>query len=844
MNLLLPLRLARRELRGGLAGFRIFLACLTLGVAAIATVQSVSSGIYQSLRDDGRSILGGDVLLRQLYRPAGDDQRQYLEATAALSEGVEMRSMARTVDSGGDGGSSTLVELKAVDDLYPLYGRMELAGGGDLETALERRDGIWGAVVEDTVLGRLGLVVGDRVAVGEAVLEVRAVIESEPDRAGGGGFSLGPRLMIAMDALADTALVQPGSMIYHTYRVRLPPGGTPAGYVADLRERFPDAVWRIRDFTNAAPRLEEMIGRLTLFLTLVGLTALVVGGVGVGNAVKAYLDGKVATIATFKCVGAQRRLVFATYMAQIMVLSVVGIVLGLIVGAAAPGLLAGLFGSLLPVSVTVGFYPGALAVAAAFGLLTALLFTLWPLARAGDIPAATLFRSLVAPAPGRPGPAILAATIVVALLLAGLAVVTAADRMLALYFVAGVAAAIAAFRLAAAGVIAASRRMGRPRRPTLRLALANLHRPGAPTASVMLSVGLGLTVLVAIALIQGNMSRQVQESLPSQAPAFFFVDVQAAQAPSFADQVRAIDGVGALRQVPSLRGRIVAVNGVPAEQALVNRDHAWILEGDRGVTFSANQSEDHQVIDGDWWPADYAGPPLVSIYEDIAHAFDIGVGDRLTVNVLGRDIDAEIATLRSIDFGTLNINFTLVFSPAPLNAAPYTVIATVEATEAAEPVVQRAVTQGFPNVTVVRVRDALDTVNDILRKIGTAVRSTALVTLVAGVLVLAGAVAAGHRRRVYDSVVLKVLGATRGDVLRVFLLEYGLLGLVTAALAALIGTAAAWGVVRHVMDLDWVFLPASVVVTAVAATAITVAFGFVGTWRAMGQKAAPLLRNE
>ncbi|AWK87906.1 ABC transporter permease [Azospirillum thermophilum] len=844
-SLALALRLARRELRGGLKGFWIFLSCLALGVAAIAAVQSVSRSILDGLAGDGRAILGGDVAIRQLYTPPNPEQRAFLVSSGRLSQSVEMRAMARAPDQAGGGEArSSLVELKAVDDPYPLYGDLTLRDGGSLRDALALRDGRWGAVVEDGVLDRLGLKLGDTVLVGDGAFTLRGVIRREPDRASSNAFSLGPRLMVALGSMEATGLLQPGSLAYWNSKVALPSGSDPAAWQAALKERFPDAPWRVRDYTNASPQVERFIGRMTLFLTLVGLTALLVGGVGVGNAVRSHLDGRARTIAILKCVGAPGGLVFQLYLAQILILAALGIAVGLALGALAPLAFGRLLEDLLPVTARIGVYPGALAVAAVYGVLTALTFSLWPLGRAREVPAGALFRDVISPAGGRPRYPYLIAMALVAAALAALAVATAQNKLFAGWFVAGSIASFLAFRGAASLVIAGAARVGRPRRPGLRLALANLHRPGNPTGPVVLSLGLGLTVLVAIALVEGNFSRRVTETIPKDAPAFFFVDVQPDQRDTLRELVAGVPGTGGFEAVPSLRGRIESVNGTPAEQALKSPDQEWILSGDRGVTYSAGLPRQSTVVAGSWWPADYAGPPLVSIHQSVADAFGIGPGARLGVNILGRTITAEVANVRAADFTTLSINFVMVFAPGTLERAPQTWIATVRATPEAEAAVQRAVLQRFPNVTMVRVRDALDTVNTMLADIGTAVRVTAAITLAAGMLVLAGAVAAGHRRRVYDAVVLKVLGATRGDVLRAFLLEYGLLGLVTAAIAGVIGTLTAWAVLRFLMHWDWVFLPSAVLSTALLSTAVTLAFGFYGTWRALGQPSAPLLRNE
>jgi putative ABC transport system permease protein len=835
-SLPLAFRLARRELRGGVRGFRIFLACLMLGVAAIAGVGSLAAGIRAALEADARQILGGDVELAFTHRRATDEQLAFLNRAGTVSLVAEMRGMARTE------AERTLVELKAVDGVYPLIGTVSLDGADDLRQALAQRDGAWGAAVEAATLSRLGIRLGDRLMVGDQSYVVRAVIAGEPDRSAN-VFTLGPRVMIAYDSLASTGLVQPGSLIRYEYRVLLPQGGSPAAFIAETRTRFPDAGWRLRSPSEAAPGVQRWIDRIAMFLTLVGLTALLVGGVGVANAVRSYLDGKTATIATLKCVGGSGALVLQIYLAQVMVMAALGIGIGLVIGALAPMVAAPLLAGQLPVAARLGLYPTPLAVAAAFGLLTAIAFSLWPLARAREVPPSALFRDLIAPVRRRPRPIYVAIVALAVAALAALAIGTSVDRRLAAWFVAAAFGTFLVFRAAALGIAALARRAPHTGRPGLRLALANLHRPGSPTGGLVLSLGLGFTVLVVIALIQGNLARQLREQLPDVAPTFFFIDIQSDQVAEFDTLLAAQPGVGQVRRVPSLRGRIVKVGHLSAEQAEVAPEARWALGSDRGLTYAATPPAGSRIVAGSWWPADYAGPPLISFDAQLAQGMGLGVGDTLTINILGREVEARIANLRAIDWTTLGINFTLIFAPGTLEGAPQTHIATAQVAPGAEDAVERAVTQRFANVSSIRIKDALATVDRMLGHIGTAARATAAITLLAGILVLAGAVIASHRRRVYDAVVLKVLGARRRNVIGAFALEFSLIGTATAVIAAIVGALAAWLLMRLYMRVEFTLLPGTVAATAVGAAVAVVLLGLVGTWRALGQKPAPLLRN-
>lgn len=843
----LPFRFARREFRAGLSGFKVFLACLTLGVAAIAAIGSLSSAINAGLRADAQKILGGDVEIRLTHREAKPVHMAHFRAAGTVSESVELRAMARPLTE-ANSPRRLLVELKAVDSAYPLYGSVTLSPAMPLATALAKDGEAFGAVAEEGVLTRLGLKAGDRVRVGEAVYVIRAAIKTEPDR-GASAFTLGPRLMVAKESLAATALIQPGSLVRYYYKLRLPADTNPVAWAKALDVTFADAGWRVRDPSRASPRVRRFVDRLAMFLTLVGLTALLVGGVGVANATKGYLDGRTDTIAMLKCVGAPGSVIFRTYLIQILVLALCGIAIGVAIGAVVPNVILALFGDVLPVPSRTGIYPLPLLLAAGFGLLVALAFSVWPLAKAREIPGASLFRSLIAPTRKWPRAGYIALTAAAVVILAAAAIATAQDKIIAIWFVAAAAITLATFR-GAAWLIArlAASVSGRASllkgRPGLRLALANLHRPGAPLASVVLSLGLGLTVLVAVAQIEGNMSRQISEQIPEEAPTFYFIDIQPAQVEAFDGAVDAVPGAKFMERVPTLRGRIVKINGTPSAEARIAPNVQWTVRNERGLTYAAAPPPGSEVTEGKWWAADYKGPPIISLDEEVAAGYGIGIGDTLTINVLGRDVTATVHNLRRIDWTTLAMNFVVVFAPGALEGAPHTHVATARTTPEAESKLLLAITDRFPNVSAIRVKDALDTINTMLARIGAALRGTTAITLLAGILVLAGAVAAGHRRRVYDSVVLKVLGATRRDVLRAYLTEFGLLGLATALIAAALGTTASWLVLTKIMDFKWVFLPGETVATVIGATLVTMIFGFAGIWRALGQKAAPLLRNE
>jgi putative ABC transport system permease protein len=843
-TLKLAIRFSLREMRGGLSGFMIFLTCIALGVAAIGGVNSVARAITAGVANEGQTLLGGDIRFELNQREMTDAERAFVTQLGTLAESANMRSMARL----DDGSDQSLAEVKAVDDAYPLYGALLTEPALSRAELFGERAGAFGAAAPDIFFERMGIELGDRIKLGSATFELRARIITEPD-AVSDGFGFAPRLMVSVEGLRASGLIQPGSLVEHAYKVRLPANSTEADLVAirDVAaERFPEAGWSVRTRSNAAPALASNIERFSQFLTLVGLTALVVGGVGVANAVSAYLDGKRGVIATFKSLGASGGFVFTVYLVQILIIAGIGILAGLALGALMPFAAGAALSSIIPVPAEGGFYPMALAMAALFGVLVTLAFALLPLGRARDVPATALFREMGFGGRGLPRLAYVAVSLGLAVILALLAIWFSGDRRIAAIFAGATIFAFIVLRSVGVAVQWLAKKSPRVRSTALRLAIGNIHRPGALTPSVVLSLGLGLTLLVTLALIDGNLRRQIAGSLPERAPNFFFVDIQAGEVDAFAALVQEAAPAGKLMRVPMLRGRIMALNGVDVQTMQVPPEGAWVLRGDRGLTYSATLPENATLSQGEWWPEDYDGEPLVSFSADEAREIGLEIGDTVTVNVLGRNVTARIASFREVQWESMGINFVMVFSPNTFAGAPHSWLATLSvegATAADESRILNVVTRAYPTVTTVRVKDALDVVNRIVAQLGTAIRAAASVALIASVLVLAGALAAGNRARIHDAVVLKTLGATRRTLIAAFSFEYLLIGLATALFALFAGGIAAWFIVARIMTLPSSFLPEVAASTILFALVLTVGIGLVGTWRVLGHKAAPVLRN-
>jgi putative ABC transport system permease protein len=841
------LRFALRDLRGGLAGLRIVILCVALGVAAIVGVNSLARSLEAGLGRDGRTILGGDASFSLMHRELAPDERAYLAARGAISTVATLRAMARNV-----GGDATLVEAKAVGDSWPDLGAATFDPAMPPAQALAPDGGAFGAAAEPALMDRLGLAIGDRFDIGAAHFIVRARIVAEPDRLAT-GIGFGPRVLMSEAALRASGLIQPGALIRWTTRVRLgganaPPPDAAAvdAFVGAAKAAFPQAGWEARSRANVSPDFARDLDRFGEFLTLVGLMSLVVGGVGVANAAQSFVERKLTTLAILKALGANGGAAVALALAEFLAVTLIGVAAGLAIGAATPFVVDALFAAALPLPLAPAIFPRELALGALYGLLTALAFAVAPLGRAHDAPVAQLFRSLVesesAPARWRYR---LAAGLA-ALALAALAIFSGPQRSVALVVVVASAAAMVGLRLVAFAAMALARRAPRPASVVWRLALANLSRPGALTPSVVLSLGLGVAALVALTLVDSNLRAQLRAS-PGETPSFYFLDVRSGEVDAFrrflADQAPGAKIV----EAPMMRGRIVRLRDTPAAEVKAKESAAWALEGDRGVTFSATPPEGSKIVAGHWWGADYSGPPLVSMETGVADGLGVKLGDSVTLNVLGREVTAKVANLRRVDWRSFAINFVFVFSPNTFKGAPYTGLFTAAlppaAGAAAEGALMKAAARDFPSVATIRVREALATIEALTAKLALAIRVASGVALASAAIVLAGALAASRRARIADAVILKILGATRPRLIAAFLAEYALLGLFAGLFGAAAGAAAAYAIVVWVMGFEFVFAAGPALAAVAAGLALTVALGMIGAWRILGEKPAAFLRE-
>ncbi|MCB2073211.1 MAG: FtsX-like permease family protein [Novosphingobium sp.] len=828
-------RIARRDLSARFRGLRLLLVCLFLGVGAIAAIGTLTGSIERELAGRGRAILGGDIEAEVWQRGLTPEERDAFSALGKLSQGTRMQAMAAAGDL------TAPVALKAVDDSWPLVGKLRLLDG-----RLVGAPPAGSAWLAEGAAERLGVAPGEQVQIGGQELTVGGIVAEDPEQLGE-GFALGASAITRSEIPERAGLTAPGAMFRTKARVTLDPGRNPQAVVESLEKQFPDAGFRFRTRDKAAPGAERFVARMGEFLVLVGLAALVIAGIGIGGGVSSYLEARRNSIATLKVLGATSGDIARIYLLQIGAAALAGSLAGLAAGVLVTPLLARALGTLLPVTPGFVFDTGALAKATAYGLLVALVFAAPPLVRARAFPAMALMRARISPLSLRRKELLLPVGIGLAAIIA-LALASAAQIQVTALFLAGAAVMLALLGGLGWAIRRLAVRLPRPRDPILRAGLANLHRPAAQTGALVTALGFGLSAFVLLAAIQTSLEANIMARVPNRAPDYFVLDVPRDRQEDFRSAVLQTVPGADIRMVPNLRGKILAYGPEGRMTRVADLaeipDDAWFLRGERGLTYSDDLPEGSTLVAGEWWPKDYSGEPLVSIDEELAEATGLKIGDRLTIGLLGVERTARIASFRRLDWDSMGFNYVLVFSPNTLTDAPHNLAATIDVPGGERSSgLLRQLAQAFPSTSVIETGTLLTDARALLTQMSTAILAAASVAVLAGLAVLLGAIAAARASRTYDNVILRVLGASRKQLLILQLAEYGLLAAILALVSLAIGSMIAWAIIVEMFDFDWLPDWPRVIAVLLAGLGVVLAFALAGSLPLLRAKPARALRE-
>ncbi|MBX3685795.1 MAG: ABC transporter permease [Rhodocyclaceae bacterium] len=788
------LSLAWRDLRGGGRTLWVFCACLTLGVALIAASGGLYRQVSASLLADTRALFGGDLEVR-VRAPLAEDMLEWMRARGAVSRLIEFRTMLIT-----DTGEAQLVELQSVDDAYPLYGTLRFAPELALAEATAERDGRHGVVLDRVLAERLAVKPGDRIELGDASLEVRALIVRQPDRSLRADWS-GPPVLISAAALDATGLLRPGSRPAYRYRVR---AEEPDAWRAAFFDAFPDSEAEVRTFLERNARLGEVLGQIGSGVLLIGFSALFIGGLGVFNSVQAYLQGKLGTLATLRALGLRDGRLAAVYLLQILILGGASAVFGALLGGVLALVGSGLVAERLPLSGDWAMLVAPLAMAALFGVVIALLFALPALGRALTVNPAALFRGVLGVVTHTPARAWWL-TAGCGLVAAALLLVAMPDPLFGLAFIGALLLVLALLEGGVRLLRTLARRLaGHPAlagRFALRIALSGLYRPDSPLRPTLLSLGSALTLLVASTLVVHALLLTIEETVPERAPALVFYDIGAAQKDDFRTLVAASPSLSQLDLAPLVLGRLA---GVGDESLRDSADFRRRLEASDEHKMSTLQNNFDQVVvtRGSWWPDDYRGPALVAMEDREADQLGLKVGDSLHFEIMGERVSAKLAAIYAQKRFQSRLWLEAMFSDGVLDPyiTRYVGMAYMDAGEAVA--AQNRIAAAQPNVVTVRTAMLLDEARAILERAAAALSAVGGVTLLASLLVLVSVVAASRVRQIYLATLLHTLGARVGAIRTSLYLEYLLLALVTTAFATAVGSALAGLLLHYRLGLD------------------------------------------
>jgi putative ABC transport system permease protein len=849
VKIALALRLMARETRGASGRIAFFTSCLALGVAAIVAVAGLSNGIDRGLRRDARQLLAADLALRA-DKAIPAVVTQAVDALVSKQPGARatsMRELATVVSiPGTDGapGPSALVLLKAVGDGYPFYGAVATNPERPLASFLDPN----GVLVAPELWEKLQLAEGSTLRIGGQDFVVRGRILAEPDKINV-SLALGPRVMLSLDGFTRTGLEAFGSRVDRVILVKLKVGadaGETEAAATILRAAIPETSGvRLQTYADAQPALRDGLKRVSRFLGLVALVSLILGGIGVAQTVRAWLGSRFDAIAVLKCLGVRPREIVAIYAAETALLGLAGSLIGVALATAILVIVPRFLGGLLPVVAIDAWQPGAALRGLALGTGVALLFSVSPLSSLRLVPPLRVLRRDAEPLAA----GLLARLTVGVALVAGLfgaAYVQSGSAKIAAGFAAGMIAATAVLAGAARLLTRVVAGIARERvRVAFRHGLSALARPGAGTLPAVTALGLGVLVVVAIALVHRGLTSRLRADLPKNAPNIFLVDMQTGQWPRVR---KVLEDAGAteIRSVPIVNSRLVSIDGVAASDlAKQGQDEGrrkWILTREQNLTYFDELPKDNVVVEGKLW-SDPAHPEI-SIERDFAKDMGVGVGSTLVFDVQGVPFTLTVTSLRTVDWKSFGINFFLVVEPGVLDRAPQMRVAAARLPAGREQALQDRLAAELPNVTMLKVREIVEKVTTLLERLGMGIRILGGFAITAGIAILAGAISASASRRGREVALLKTLGATRRGVVTIFAVEFALIGFVAGIVGTVGGAVLAWVVLTRGMEIAWTWRPLVLAGAPLATVALSVLAGIAASAGALRRRPIEVLRAE
>ena len=792
------LELAWRELRVNGRSLWIFCACLMLGVILVAAAGGLYRVVSSGLLADTRMLLGGDLEVESMSPLPGDALR-WMREDGELTLVIELDTMLGTPE-----GSFQRVELQSVDANYPLYGELILEPAMPVGEAVASKQGQFGVALDSVLADRLNIGVGDDVTIGNLALEVRAIVAYQPDRRLNANWR-GTPILLAEDALRQTGLIQPGSRVEYEYHVRT---DVPVDTWRDrFYAAFPGQPWEVQTFYDRSQRIAERLNQIASALLIIGLSTLFIGGLGVFNSIETYLRGRLRTIATLRAVGLRQRPLAIVYLLQVAILAGGASLAGAAVGALLASIGAGMIETQIALTVSPADLVWPALVALGFGMLTAFTFAFPAIGRALSASPAALFRGSeprVDQVPPRWWLACLASggSLILLVLLA------LPDPLFGIAFVGVVGLLLLLLEGVVRGIRRAARRLetggARLSSFAIRLALANLHRPGAPLRSSLLSLGSALTLLVACTLIVAALLRAINTTIPEEAPALVLYDVLESQVADVTEATRQSAPAGRIELAPLVRSRIIAVNGKPmVERADTEQGRMANLaaRADYKLSYRANNIDDVNLIEGEWWSEPVEGRPRIAMEDREVGRIGLSLNDIVTLSVAGRDFDAELVAVYAQKGLQTRFWFEGILSDGALDGMIDRQVGAGYMDDAASLEAQKRIARLAPNVISVRTADLLETARGILGKAASGLAVVAGVSLGASLLVLISVIAAGRTRQIYNATVLHAVGARFALIRRGLQLEYLLLALVTSLFAILLGAAIALPVLHYRIKL-------------------------------------------